>query len=127
MAQIVETIEVARPPEEVFSYVTDPSRFAEWQKHVVGGHMDAEDPTRVGTRCITRRRIGFAERPVTSEVTEIDPPKTWAVHGIDGPIRARVNVAVEPLDADARSKVTIALDFEGQGDARQPAQAQGAA
>ncbi len=32
MPPIVLTIEIARPPDEVFSYVTDPSRFAEWQE-----------------------------------------------------------------------------------------------
>jgi uncharacterized protein YndB with AHSA1/START domain len=114
MAPIVETIEVGRPADEVFSYVTDPSRFGEWQKHVVGGRTE-DGPARVGSKCITRRRIGFAERPATSEVTELDPPRRWAVHGIDGPIRARVDVTVDPLDARERSRVTIALDFEGHG------------
>jgi hypothetical protein len=36
------------------------------------------------------------------------------VHGIDGPIRAIVDLTVEPL-GDARSRVTIAVDFEGRG------------
>jgi Polyketide cyclase / dehydrase and lipid transport len=67
MAPIISTIEVGRPAADVFSYVTDPSRFGEWQKNVVGGQMEGDGPTRVGSRCITRRRIGFAERPVTSE------------------------------------------------------------
>jgi hypothetical protein len=35
MAPIASTIDVARPPAHVFSYVTDPSRFHEWQKGVV--------------------------------------------------------------------------------------------
>jgi uncharacterized protein YndB with AHSA1/START domain len=35
MATIASTIDVARPPAHVFSYVTDPSRFHEWQKGVV--------------------------------------------------------------------------------------------
>jgi carbon monoxide dehydrogenase subunit G len=115
MAPIVSTIEVDCTPEETFSYVTDPSRFGEWQKGVVSGHMDGEGQTTVGSKCITTRRIGFAERPVTSEVMAIDPPREWAVHGIDGPIRATVNVSVEPLDEGARSRVTITLDFEGHG------------
>jgi uncharacterized protein YndB with AHSA1/START domain len=115
MAPLVSTIEVARPPEDVFAYATDPSHFGEWQKGVVSGHMEADGPTTVGSKCITTRRIGFGERPVTSEITEIDPPKTWSVHGIDGPIRARVNVTVEPLDDSGRSRLTIELDFEGHG------------
>jgi hypothetical protein len=51
---------------------------------------------------------------VYAYVTSIDSPETWSVHGIDGPIRAIVNVAVERLDA-TRSRVTIELDFEGHG------------
>jgi rhodanese-related sulfurtransferase len=70
MAPIVSTIEVARPPKEVFSYVTDPARFAEWQENVTGGHMDGDGPPGVGDKCITTRRIGFAERPVTSDLDQ---------------------------------------------------------
>lgn len=36
MSAIVHTIEIARPPDEVFRYATDPSRFTEWQDDVVG-------------------------------------------------------------------------------------------
>jgi hypothetical protein len=69
----------------------------------------------VGSKCTTTRRIGGAAREVTSEVTKLDPPTSWAVHGIDGPIRAIVDVTVEPLDANGRARVTIAVDFEGHG------------
>jgi len=35
MAPIESSIEIARPPEEVFAYFADPTRFAEWQRDVV--------------------------------------------------------------------------------------------
>jgi uncharacterized protein YndB with AHSA1/START domain len=108
-------IEIDRPPADVFAYVTDPSRFREWQQGVVGGHMDGDAPHKVGARCITTRRIGFAERSVTSELTHIDPPRTWGVRGIDGPIRAVVNVSVDALDEGRRSRATIEIDFQGTG------------
>ena len=115
MAPITTSIDVDRPPAQMFAYVTDPTRFAEWQKGVVSGHMDGDGTPRVGEKCLTTRRIGFAERPVTSELTHIDPPSTWGVHGVDGPIRAVVEVTVDPLDSGSRSRVTIAVDFEGHG------------
>jgi uncharacterized protein YndB with AHSA1/START domain len=115
MAPITTTTEVARPPAEVFAYVTDPSRFVEWQRNVGSGRMDGEGPHGVGARCLTTRRIGFAERPVISEITHIDPPRTWGVRGVDGPIRAMVNVTVDPLENGRRSRVTIELDFDGHG------------
>jgi uncharacterized protein YndB with AHSA1/START domain len=112
MAPIVATAEVARAPAEVFAYVTDPARFHEWQHNVVDGRTEGSG---VGAHCITTRRIGLAKRPSTSEITEITPPRTWSVRGIDGPIRAHVDVRVEPLDGDARSRVTIDVDFDGHG------------
>jgi GNAT superfamily N-acetyltransferase len=77
--------------------------------------MEAGGAPAVGSKCVTTGRIGLGERAITSEITQIAPPTGWAVHGLDGPIRATVNVTVEPLDEDARSRLTIAPDFEGHG------------
>jgi hypothetical protein len=51
---------------------------------------------------------------VTSEIVLLHPPRTWAVQGIDGPIRVTVGVTVEHLSG-ARSRVTIAVDLDGRG------------
>jgi uncharacterized protein YndB with AHSA1/START domain len=115
MAPLVSSIDIARPREEVFAYVTDPTTFAEWQAGVVRGSMEGGKTPSVGSKCTMTRRIGGAERESTSRLTKLDPPTSWAVHGIDGPIRAIVNVTVEPLDAGAQSRVRIELDFEGHG------------
>jgi uncharacterized protein YndB with AHSA1/START domain len=116
MSPIVSSIEIGRPPDEVFSYVTDPSRFAEWQDDVVSVRIEeGRRPLSVGSRFTTTRRIGRTERTMTQEVTEISPPRNWAVHGIDGPIRPNVTVTIEPLTDGERSRVTFALDFEGHG------------
>jgi carbon monoxide dehydrogenase subunit G len=117
MPPITVSAEVDRPAEAAFAYVTDPTRFPEWQAGVVGGHMDGDDRNgvpAVGARCVTVRRIGGAERASTSELVTLDPPRAWAVRGLDGPIRAAVDVTVEPLGAD-RSRVAIAVDFTGHG------------
>ena len=64
MPPITASIEVDRPAEEVFAYATDPSRFSEWQKGVVSGHMESAGAPQVGDRCLTTRRIGLADRAV---------------------------------------------------------------
>jgi hypothetical protein len=114
MAAIVTSTEVDRPADEVFAYATDPTRFREWQSGVVDGRLEQPDNPTVGTRCFTTRRIGGANRPSTSEITRINPPKTWGVRGVDGPIRAVVDLTVEPVTAD-RSRLTISVDFTGHG------------
>jgi uncharacterized protein YndB with AHSA1/START domain len=114
MAPITTTIEIARPEEEVFAYVTDPSTFPEWQQGVVSGRMDGPT-TRVGSQCTTIRKVGGREREVTTRITEYSPPRRWADRGIDGPIRAIVAVNVEPLADASRSRLTIDVDFTGHG------------
>jgi uncharacterized protein YndB with AHSA1/START domain len=114
MPPITVSIEVARPAEDVFAYATDPSRFSEWQKGVVSGHMDSDGVIKVGDHCKTTRRIGFSDRPDTSELVRYDPPRQWRVHGVSGPIRATVDVTVEPR-SDTSAQLTIALEFEGHG------------
>ena len=114
MSPIIAAADVERSATDVFAYATDPTRFSEWQKGVVDGHMDEPGTPRVGAKCLTTRRIGFANRPVTAELTHIDPPHTWGVRGIDGPIRAVVDLTVEPV-ADDRSRLTISVDFQGRG------------
>jgi hypothetical protein len=108
-------LEVARPPDEVFSYVSDPLRFAEWQADAIGGSTEASRPLGVGSRFSTIRRIGRLKPTATSEITELSPPSHWAYHDVDGPIRAIANVTVEPLSDGAWSRVTIAVDYEGHG------------
>jgi uncharacterized protein YndB with AHSA1/START domain len=114
MSPIVSTIEIARPPEEVYAYATDPSRFAEWQTDVVSVRLEGP-PLTVGTRYATTRRIGATQRSMIQEVVEVVPDRRWAVRGVDGPIRPSASITVEALDGGTRSRVTFSLDFEGHG------------
>jgi len=113
VAPIVTSIEIDRPPEVVFPFVIDPRRFPTWQPAVIKGQLDRD--VAVGAICTTTRKIGGRAREIHSQITRYDPPQRWADHGIDGPIRGIVSVEVAPLDDGARSRVTIALDFEGHG------------
>src|ERR1700747_319035 len=118
MPPIVTSAEIERPAAEVFAYATDPARFSQWQKGVVDGHMDGPadgaQTLAVGAKCVTTRRIGGANPPAPSELTHIAPPRAWGVRGIDGPIRAAVEVLVEPVTG-SRSRLTISADFPGHG------------
>jgi uncharacterized protein YndB with AHSA1/START domain len=115
MAPIVESIEIARRPADVFSYVTDPSRLTEWQESVVSVHPETDATPAVGWRGVVTRRVGRREVRMTAELTELNPPTSWAVGGIDGPVRGNVNGSIEPIAEGERSRVTIALDFDWHG------------
>ena len=115
MAEIVESIDISRRPGDVFAYAADFSRFPDWQGGVVSARREGDGPLAVGSRAIVTRQAGRRELARTEEITELNPPRTWAVHGGGGPLIAIAKVTIEPLDAGHRSRVTMALDFKAHG------------
>lgn len=71
MAAIIESIEISRRPEDVFAYVTDPTRLHEWQESVVSVRRESDAPLAMGSRAIVTRRVGPREQPTTTEVAEL--------------------------------------------------------
>lgn len=114
MAPIVVSAEISKSPDEVFAYVTDPTRLHEWQESVVKSET-ADTPVRVGTRAQLTRRIGRREMTQSAEIVELTPPTRWTVRGLDGAVRGDVKGRLEALDDGARSRVTIELHLQGHG------------
>src|SRR2546421_2076114 len=112
---IVESIEIARKPEEVFAYLDQLDRHGEWQEQIVETKLPQEGPTQVGTRAIDTRNVPGGPREITYEITEHDPPRKTSFRGLDGPVRVDGNVTVEPMGDGSQSRVTIELDFKGHG------------
>src|SRR5215207_8107230 len=71
--------------------------------------MEGTGPPSVGTRASVTRRVGRIQRTMTAELAELSRPTSWAVRGVDGPVRGNVKGTIAPLDEDARSRVTIEL------------------
>ena len=114
MTLIVVSTEISRSPDDVFAYVTDPTRLPEWQESVVRAES-SDIPVRVGTKARVTRRVGRREMTQTAEIAELNAPTHWAVRGLDGPVRGNVNGTIDALDNATRSRVTIELDLQGEG------------
>jgi uncharacterized protein YndB with AHSA1/START domain len=115
VAPIVHSVEIDRKPEDVFAYVTDPSRFTEWQDAVVSARLLDDGPVRQGSKLAMTRRVGRGERSMTSELTEYDPPRSYAFRVLDGPVRAKGKGRFEPIGDGQRTRFTFELDFDGHG------------
>ncbi|MGP3984701.1 SRPBCC family protein [Streptomyces sp. KR80] len=115
MSAIKESIDISRRPEEVFSYASDPSHLPEWQESAVSVRPVGDAPLAPGSRVVVTRKVGRREIPMTMEVTELDPPRSWRLDGVDGPVRGHVKGAIEPLGEGERSRMTLSLDFEAHG------------
>jgi len=114
MTSIVASTEISRNPDDVFAYVTDPTRLPEWQESIIKAES-SQTPARVGTRARVTRRVGRRELTQSAELADLTPPTRWVVRGLDGPVRGNVTGRIEPLDDGTRSRVTIELELEGHG------------
>jgi uncharacterized protein YndB with AHSA1/START domain len=73
------TIEIARPPEEVFAYLTDVSNLKEWQVDVKSA------TTREGTIEESRSLLG-RELHTTLEIVEHEAPHLCTLRALDSPV-----------------------------------------
>ena len=115
MAAISSTIEIARSPEDVFAYLDEVTRHGEWQDGLISAHLDTDGPVGVGSKVTEVRKLGGREMKMSYEITEHDPPKTFAFRVLDGPIRPVGKGTVEPLPDGTGSRVTLDLDLIGHG------------
>src|SRR6266496_2601848 len=97
MAAIVESIEIARRPEEVFAYATDFSHFPEWQGGVSSARPESDAPLAVGSKAIVTRQAGPRKLARTEEITELNPPMCCAFFGVGAPTDVFAICLIEPL------------------------------
>ncbi|HJU36472.1 MAG TPA: SRPBCC family protein [Gaiellaceae bacterium] len=113
MAAIEQSVEIARPPDEVFAYIDDFRRHGEWQDGLVVDDVTGDGG--VGTLVRERRRMGSREMTVEWEVTAKDPPHSFAFRGTGGPLRPVGRGSLESLDGGSRTRLDFSLDFEPHG------------
>jgi len=74
MATITKSVQIARPPDEVFAYMDDINRHQEWQEQIESNRVVTDGPTRVGTEVETTRVVGGGRKiDQRWRITEHDP------------------------------------------------------
>jgi uncharacterized membrane protein len=102
--KLTSSVEIDRPPEEVFAVISDFSRNPEWQKGMKSARWTSEPPARVGS---TYEQVArFLGRDVVTifEVTAHEPGRSVTIESRESSFPITVTRSVEPLGPD-RSKV----------------------
>jgi carbon monoxide dehydrogenase subunit G len=100
------TIEIARTPEDVFSYLTDVSNLPAWQTGVKGAAL------REGRIEESRSLLG-RELQTTLEIVEREEPRVFTLRALDSPVPFTVRHELEPTDGGTRLTVTADGDVPG--------------
>ena len=115
MAATVESIEISRRPEDVFTYVLEPLYYPQWDDSVVSAHRHDPSPLAVGSKTTVLHRMGLWKVPTTEEVVEFNPPRQFTNRGVSGPLAGVARCTIEPLNGGRRSLLTIALEIDARG------------
>jgi uncharacterized membrane protein len=112
---IKDSIDIARSPQDVFTYLDQLDRHRQWQPEIVSTTVESDGPVGVGTRVKELRKFGNRQIDSSYEITEHDPPRRTAFRGLVGPIRPEGTVTLEPLDEGRGTRVTLEFDLIGYG------------
>lgn len=100
------TIEIARPPEEVYAYLTDVSNVPAWQSGVRSATL------RDGRIEESRSLLG-REFHTTLEIVEQEAPRLFALRALDSPVPFTVRHELEPAETGTRLTVTAEGEVPG--------------
>ena len=100
------TIEIARTPKDVFSYLTDVSNLPTWQAGVKSATL------RDGRIEESRSLLG-KELTTTLEIVEQEEPRLFTLRALDSPVPFTVRHELEPADGGTRLTVTAEGDVPG--------------
>ena len=105
---------IDQPVERVFEYVSTPENDPTWVPASLRHEMLSSAPMRLGS--ITEEDVGlFGMRMRYAwEITHYEPPSTFALRSISGPIPATIRVLLESLDG-ARTKVILVAEVQLRG------------
>jgi uncharacterized protein YndB with AHSA1/START domain len=107
MPRVEEDIVIARPPEDVFAFVTAPENDLLWSSTAVERQVESDGPIRVGTRIKAVDKFLGRRVESTFEVTEHEPNRRSAIRFVSGPIRAEGSYTFEPTTAGTRFRWTL--------------------
>ena len=108
MIQFEFSLDIDRPPAEVFAYITDAERLPEWQSSAVEAHWQGEKAR--GTRIKEVRKFLGRRMDSELEVTEYEPDRRFALKVLSGPVPFTVSQVLEARDGGTR------LTFVGEGE-----------
>ena len=111
MPRFTLDLQIARPPEDVFAYLTDVTRLPEWQSTASAG--EADGPVRLGTRIRERRTFIGRDVRTELEVTGYDPPRRFDVDARGGPVPFAISHVLEAAGGGTKLHVDVDVKLSG--------------
>jgi uncharacterized membrane protein len=113
MIKIETSVQINRPLEEVFAFVTDIDNLPQWAGPVTEAKQISEGPIGVGTTQTQSAQFLGRQMETTQEVTEYVLNKTVATKSTSGPLPMAIHYFFEPVGNGTKVKFEAELDAKG--------------
>jgi carbon monoxide dehydrogenase subunit G len=101
--RIEHSLEISRPPEDVFAVLVDLDRLPDWQSSAIEARSDG--PLELGSHVHEKRRFLGRELADELEVVAFDPPRRLTLRSQGGPLRLTVDHELVPNGGGTRLTV----------------------
>jgi carbon monoxide dehydrogenase subunit G len=113
MAHYRATVDVPRPPEDAFAYLSDFSTTEEWDPGVVEATRVGDAPVGQGTEFRLMAEFLGRRTPLTYRIVEYDPPQAVTFRGENSSVVSLDRVTFEPSDEGTRITYDADLALKG--------------
>ena len=107
MARAEHSIVIERPPDEVFAYLSDPSKLPEWQASAIDARQETPEPMSIGTRVRETRKFLGRRMESVVEVTAYEPGRELSLKVVSGPLPFHVRQMLERVELGTKIDVVI--------------------
>jgi carbon monoxide dehydrogenase subunit G len=107
---VEESVVIARPPQEVFDFLSRFENIAVYDSSVTASEQIGDGPLGVGSRGRGTSKIMGRQFDWTTEITEFDPPRRMVSRSVEGKLEFTVTLTLEP--ADGGTRLTQRIDAE---------------
>ncbi len=108
-ARYEHTVEIARPIEEVFAFVTEPRNYPRRQPSLVAVRPHQRGSLRQASEVTEVRRFLGRELETVFTCTDCEPPELVTIESPQGPVPFRATFELAPSGGGTRSRVSLEL------------------
>ena len=105
MVRVEHVVEIARPPADVFAFLTDPSNLPLWQESCVAARSEDGEPISPGTQIAEQRRFLGREARTLMKVVELEPNLVYELESVEAPFPLTVRHELEESSVGTRVRV----------------------
>lgn len=113
MAHYKASLNTPRPPEEMFSYLSDFSTTARWDPGVIEAERLGEEPVREGTEFRLLASFLGRKTPLVYRIVEYDPPSAVTFRGESSTVVSLDRITFEPANGGTRITYDADLALKG--------------